>query len=259
MAHPAIKLIQQSGRPIGHPFIELPTVESTNNYAMAKVHAGLASHGTIFFAHEQTRGKGQRGKTWVSAPGENIIISLVLEPIPLRPEQQFGLSISIALACYDLLIQYIPEELSIKWPNDLYWRDRKAGGILIESICKGKEWLYAIVGIGINVNQSHFPDIRQAVSLKQLTGNNYSSVGLAKELCQCINDRYDRLIQEGLQNILQEYNQHLFQRGQKVQLKWREQLLETTIIEVTEQGQLITQDLETRTFDLGEIEWVIGT
>ncbi|HXL72345.1 MAG TPA: biotin--[acetyl-CoA-carboxylase] ligase, partial [bacterium] len=143
---------------IGHAFIELGSVDSTNNYAMARAAAGLADHGTLYFAHEQWAGKGSRGRTWTSKPGENIILSAVLEPVALVSSQAFALSACVALACHDLFSQYAGAEATrIKWPNDLYWGDRKAGGILIENNFRGDRWAFAIAGIGININQTEFP------------------------------------------------------------------------------------------------------
>jgi BirA family transcriptional regulator, biotin operon repressor / biotin---[acetyl-CoA-carboxylase] ligase len=257
LAHPAIKLIQQTGEPIGHPFIELPSVDSTNNYAMGKVHAGLASHGMVILALEQTRGKGQRGKTWNSASGKNITLSAILKPASMRPHQQFSLSMAIALACHDFLSKYLTDALFIKWPNDLYWRDRKAGGILIESICKGKDWLYAVVGIGININQESFPkSLSKAVSLKQATGKEFLLPELARELCQCIDRRYHELVSVGGEAILGAYNRLLYKRGEWVALRKSSDLFHTKILGVSAEGQLLTQDSEDRVFDFGEVEWL---
>src|ERR1700759_5692812 len=87
--------------PIGHAFIELESVDSTNNYAMARATAGAISHGTLVFANDQWAGKGQRGRTWTSQPGENIILSAVIEPVALPSTAGFPLSVAIALACHD--------------------------------------------------------------------------------------------------------------------------------------------------------------
>jgi BirA family transcriptional regulator, biotin operon repressor / biotin---[acetyl-CoA-carboxylase] ligase len=86
---------------IGDLFIELPVVDSTNIYAMQQVHARLAKHGTAYFALTQTMGKGQRGKAWNSREGENILLSVVFEPISLDPASAFRFNTAIALACYD--------------------------------------------------------------------------------------------------------------------------------------------------------------
>ena len=120
--------------PIGQPFIIIPKVDSSNNYAMAQAQSGGAEHGTVYFACEQSAGKGQRGKTWISRPNENVIISAIIQPDSLLLDHQFQLSVAMALACYDFFKTFASEEFTrIKWPNDLYWQDRKAGGILIES------------------------------------------------------------------------------------------------------------------------------
>jgi len=85
---------------IGDHFIEIPSVDSTNIYAMQEVHARMTKHGTAYFAHEQTRGKGQRGKTWSSQKDENIILSVVYEPFSLHPTSAFLLSPSLSLSLY---------------------------------------------------------------------------------------------------------------------------------------------------------------
>ncbi|WP_315818363.1 biotin--[acetyl-CoA-carboxylase] ligase [Paraflavitalea speifideaquila] len=139
---------------IGQRLIILPVIDSTNNYAMAQATAGLASHGTVYFALQQTAGKGQRGKTWHTTPGENIMMSVVIQPQALITNQQFLLSAAIALGCYDFFKTYAGEETSIKWPNDIYWRDRKAAGILIESRVGNRQ---SIPLLGPNNPQSPSP------------------------------------------------------------------------------------------------------
>ena len=243
---------------IGRSFVELQSVDSTNNYAMAQAHAGMASHGMMFFAHEQWAGKGQRGKSWTSTPGENIILSTVLEPVNLGLIQQFALSATVALACHDLFSRHADtKDTTIKWPNDLYWRDRKAGGILIENSFKGDQWAFAVVGMGININQTRFPDTaRNPVSLKQITGRPFDAVELAHELGACLEVRYQQLIKGS--PLLEEYNQRLYRRNQSVRLKKDQAVFETVVKGVTPTGELITQDSMERRFGFGEVEWLIG-
>src|SRR6186713_2645315 len=138
---------------IGNPFTVLATVDSTNNYAMAQVHAGLAKHGAAWFAREQHSGRGQRSKLWVTQPGENIILSTVVEPF-LLIQQQFALSAAIALACHRFFSKFAGEETKIKWPNDLYWRDRKAGGILVENVIGSLDPIAIELGIGIEKSEA---------------------------------------------------------------------------------------------------------
>ncbi len=256
MSHPATTLQDKTTPEIGNVFTELLTVDSSNNYAMAKVHDGKAFHGNVFFAHEQTAGKGQRGKNWIANTSENIMMSIVLQPERLFINEQFLLSACIALACYDLLNIYLPEEIFIKWPNDLYVGDRKAGGILIENIISGETWKYAIVGIGININQTEFDEsLINPISLKRSTGKSFDVIDLAKELCAFIERRYNKLFVGKTDEMIAEYNLHLYKRNEVVRLKKENQIFETMIKEVTPQGKLVTFDEEERSFGFGEVEW----
>ena len=244
--------------PIGHSFIELESVDSTNNYAMAQASAGAAPHGTLIFAHDQWAGKGQRGRTWTSKPGENIILSAVLEPVAMPFSAAFGLSMAVALACHDLFSLYTdPGSTTIKWPNDLYWNDRKAGGILIENHFKGDKWLYAIAGMGININQVEFPPTaRNPVSLRQITGKSFESLQLARELGAFLDGRYSEW-ETGSGDHLQQYNRRLFGRNRDVRLKKDNAVFTTHILGVSGQGTLLTRDTLERQFTFGEIEWII--
>jgi BirA family biotin operon repressor/biotin-[acetyl-CoA-carboxylase] ligase len=258
---------------IGHAFIELGSVDSTNNYAMACAAAGTASHGTLYFAHDQWAGKGQRGRTWTSKPGENIILSAVLEPVALVSSQAFALSASVALACHDLFSRYAGSETTrIKWPNDLYWGDRKAGGILIENSFRGDRWAFAVAGIGININQTEFSGTaRNPVSLRQITGQSYDVVQLARELGSCLDFRYRELAggnsaggnsagevsAGGISGLLAEYNTRLYRLGQEVRLRKDNAVFDTVITGVSPQGYLLTKDVLEREFSFGEVEWVI--
>jgi BirA family transcriptional regulator, biotin operon repressor / biotin---[acetyl-CoA-carboxylase] ligase len=246
---------------IGQPFILLTTVDSTNNYAMAQAHAGMATPGTAYFALEQTAGKGQRGKSWNSQPGQNIIMSLNLSPGKALIDKFFMLSASVSLACYDFYKSVAGEESSIKWPNDLYWRDRKAGGILIENIVgqPDKTWKCSIAGIGINVNQTEFGDFNQrAVSIRQITGKEEEVTQLGRQLCLCVQKRLNAFYSGLFAEILSDYNKALFMRGQKVRLKQGPIVFETTIKKVDMQGQLLVFDTMERSFGSGEIEWIFS-
>ena len=111
---------------------------------MGLVHAGMAQHGVAVFTHEQTKGKGQRHKQWTATANENIILSIIIEP-GLSIDRQFLLSMYTAVAVQNFFAHYAGNDTKIKWPNDLYWRDRKAGGILIDNIVTGFNWKYAII------------------------------------------------------------------------------------------------------------------
>ncbi len=214
--------------PLGTSFIELASVDSTNNYAFKELHAGLARHGTAYFAREQVAGKGQRGKTWSSAKDSSLILSVIVDPGPLTLNQQFQFSACVAVAVCEFFSGYAGEPTRIKWPNDLYWHDRKAGGILIENIIGGQgletgmptRWLWSVPGIGININQTSFPEtLPNPVSLKQITGRDFSPVQLAKELCLILDKKFNQLISTGFEAIYAGYLAFLHKKNELVKLK----------------------------------------
>jgi len=219
----------------------------------------MTKHGTAYFAREQTAGKGQRSKTWNSAPGQNIVLSLVIIPEGLGPHQTFLLSAAVALATYEFFAVYAGDETKIKWPNDIYWRDRKAGGILIENGIRGADWGYSIVGIGININQTKFPeDVINGVSLKQITARNFDSEALARELCSFISRWYELLVKGETGELLKMYHERLYKLGDTVKLKSQNRLFEATILGVTDEGKLRVQagDMEIN-FSVGELEFIV--
>lgn len=267
--------LPSAGNPIGKPFIELQSIDSTNKYAMGIIHGdhlpdgqGEAQHGTVIFAHEQTAGKGQRGKSWASEKGANIALSILLNPYPLSVQDQFQLSVFVAASVHEFFLKYAGDETKIKWPNDIYWRDRKAGGILIENVIggmkseigfrKSKVWKWAVIGIGININQTTFPaDVPNPVSLKQITGKNFGPFELAKELCSVFEKNHQLLMLDKFEELFIYYQTHLYKKDEPVKLKKDIRVFETTIKGVSSSGQLITQHLIEERFEFGEVEWVI--
>ncbi len=234
-------------------FVILDSVESTNNYAMQQLNGGKAAHGQAWFAKEQWGGKGQRGKSWVSAPNENIILSIALKPHHSFRAKPFLLSAFIANICRAFLEKETAHSIKIKWPNDLYFGDRKAGGILIENSYKNKDWQWAVIGIGINVNETEFAkDISNAISLGMITTQKYDPILLAKKLHQkIINDLEENLLDA--QKIMETFNDYLYKKNEIVTLKKDTILFETKIIAVNDYGQLVTENKMEERFDIGEV------
>lgn len=264
--------------PLGLPFVELQSVDSTNNYARQQIHAGLAQHGMLVFAHEQLAGKGQRGRNWTSEKDRNIMLSLVLKEPPLQLSEQFQLIASISVAVQEFYSKYGGSETRIKWPNDVYWQDRKAGGVLIENVIgegiggavpiaigSGARkssavqiWKWAIVGIGININQVSFPpELKNPVSLKQITGKNFDPVELSKELVHTIQKWYDELQQNGFGKILDLYNEQLYKKNETVRLKKGNVIFNGRIDAISESGKLSVTHSIQEEFEFGQIEWLV--
>jgi BirA family biotin operon repressor/biotin-[acetyl-CoA-carboxylase] ligase len=234
--------------------IELDSVDSTNNYAMARIHAGMASDGQVCLARHQWAGKGQRGKSWKDEPGQNLMMSLVSEPAPLDISKLFLFSASVALGIVDLVRGFHGESWSVKWPNDIYWNDRKAAGILIENVVLGKNWLFAVTGVGINLNQENFTaDLPHAVSLKQITSASYEPILVARELVPAIQHRIDTLKTDPEQ-ILTDYNCYLYKKYQPIALRKKSELIICTLQGVDAGGMLLTSQ---GPFAWTDVEWMI--
>lgn len=248
---------------IGFPFVELQSVDSTNNYARNLLHEGLAQHGMALFTHEQLAGKGQRGRIWSSDKGSNVILSLIVNPQSLLLSQQFQLSVCVAVSVHELFMKFAGVDTKIKWPNDLYWQDRKAGGILIESVVGSREsgsssWDWSIIGVGININQTAFPTyLSNPVSLKQITGENFDAVVLAKELCIIMNQKFDELMNSGFENIYAQYLTHLYKINATVKLRKDNRVFEAVIKGVNRAGQLVAYHSIEEEFNFGDVEWVV--
>jgi BirA family biotin operon repressor/biotin-[acetyl-CoA-carboxylase] ligase len=223
---------------------------------MQQIKAGFVQHGTTWFAHAQTAGRGQRGKEWLTATGENIIISIAVATKQLVLSQQFAFSAAIALGCHDFFSHYaLADDTRIKWPNDIYWRDRKAAGILIENVIQGEDWHWAVVGIGMNVNQTKFADGIHAVSLKQITGKTYEVPVLAKALCVAIEKRWQILLAG--QEVLADYNRVLYKRQEIVKLKKDNIVFEACIEQVTAIGSLRVSGALYDELAFGTVQWLI--
>jgi BirA family biotin operon repressor/biotin-[acetyl-CoA-carboxylase] ligase len=146
--------------------------------------------------------------------------------------------------------------IHIKWPNDIYAGDQKVGGILIESVTRGKEWNYAVIGFGINVNQRIFDEaLPNPVSLKQITGKNYDIKRLAED---CLNILLKDLQQRTCPEILSLYTKHLYKLNQTVSLHTPSGILSDTLKGVTEDGLLMIGEQTLQVFEPGDVQWILS-
>ncbi|MCP9612746.1 biotin--[acetyl-CoA-carboxylase] ligase [Coprobacter tertius] len=190
--------------------IRLPETDSTNNYLRKLCNNETPEEGTVVWAEYQNAGKGQRGNSWESEAGENITFSLLLFPEQIPAHHQFVLSQIISLGIIDILKRF-DTNFSIKWPNDIYWKDRKIAGILIENDLTGNMISQSITGIGINVNQKRFKsDAPNPVSLFQITGERYDREGLLADILDAIAQRYFSYSDSERITLNQEYLSSLY-------------------------------------------------
>ena len=155
---------------INVPTERVKTLASTNDYLSELCKQGKAEEFYTVIAEDQTDGKGQRGNSWESEPGKNLTFSIVLYPTAIEANKQFHLSMLASIAIIDTLTDYT-DGFSIKWPNDIYWHDKKICGILIENELEGQYLSQSIIGIGLNINQTEFlSSAPNPVSLYQIIG-----------------------------------------------------------------------------------------
>ena len=203
---------------LGEPLIELTTIPSTNIYAMDQVHQGLAISGSCYTADFQTAGKGQHGRVWESEKGQNLLSSYVLELKQLKtgkiwtPADQIGFSAAIALGARAFFASLAGAETKIKKPNDIYYRDRKAGGILIENLVRGKDWTWTIIGIGMNINQGSFSSAAvnqiaaNPISLQEITNQIWDLKKMQKHLSEALTVSIQNWLMQGDEKTIEALN-----------------------------------------------------
>jgi BirA family biotin operon repressor/biotin-[acetyl-CoA-carboxylase] ligase len=246
---------------IGKVAIHLSSVNSTNLFAHELISKTNPSEGTVIRADEQYAGRGQFGSSWSAKPGENITISILLNPRFLLAGEQFLLSQTIALALCDFIGQFdLPEKVSIKWPNDIYVGKNKIAGVLIENILKGVHLNQSIIGIGINVNQDIFdPSIPNPTSLFLQTQNKYEIDHLLFQLYESVERHYLRLKSNDFGRIRESYFERLFQAGlwKDYYIKSENKIINARITGVDKTGKLeLDCQGEIKSFDLKEIGYI---
>jgi BirA family biotin operon repressor/biotin-[acetyl-CoA-carboxylase] ligase len=194
---------------VGKKMVFLPKCHSTNDIAAELLNKGLIGSGTIVITDHQTAGRGQRGNKWEAAPGLNLTFSVVLEPNFLKIEQNFYLNIVASLAITDALMNY-DNNFLVKWPNDIYYGNQKAGGILIENSIQTEKILTTVIGIGMNVNQAHFEESEDAISLFQIFGRTFNLNDLMNRIIHCMDRRWKSLYRKQLSKLKQDYLHRMY-------------------------------------------------
>jgi BirA family biotin operon repressor/biotin-[acetyl-CoA-carboxylase] ligase len=219
------------------PIIHLRETDSTNNYAANLQKQSKQPEGTVILADLQTAGKGQRGTTWESHRGENLLCSLVLYPDWISPELSFTLNKCLALATAESISEWSGLQASIKWPNDIVLRGKKVAGMLVELSWSGERIQQAIAGIGVNLNQRTF-SVSHAGSVSALSGRYTAPQEAAAILRSHIFDWYGRLRDGQWRGIDQAYRQSLYRLGVASRFIYREQEIMAMITGVDVSGRL---------------------
>lgn len=185
----------------------LDSVDSTNSEALRRL-PELPS-GTVIAAREQTAGRGQRGNTWFTEPGKNLTFSIVLKGLGLAAADAHRLNYLASLAVAEFLEGYRVSP-SIKWPNDIYLGRKKICGILVENPLSGDVVSASVIGIGININQTEFPQLANATSLRCCAGKEYD----LEECLRVFMEVFNRLLSTlREQSLVDKYSASLFLKG----------------------------------------------
>jgi len=238
--------------------IKIQEVDSTNNYARGLIQSKTAVEGTAVLAYSQNSGRGQGKSSWESEPGKNLTASFILQPQFLKPDKQFYISMVSALSAFDFLGKYLTE-VKIKWPNDLYWKNRKAGGILIENFFLGNLFEFSIAGFGININQDHFfSNAPNPVSVKQITGFEYNLGESFKVLSDSLQKWYSELERGHFALIRDAYLANLFRKDIRGRYRVKGEIIDGKITGVEETGRLIIKEETGRVhfFEMKEVEFI---
>ncbi len=217
-------------------------LESTNNYCKL-LDLNAVEEFTVVCAHSQISGIGQQGNRWESEPHKNLTFSIILKPTFLAAADQYQLTMTLSLAISDLLYSELGrDDITIKWPNDIYVGNKKICGTLVTCQLRQGYLANAICGVGLNVNQIHFPTwLPNPVSMMQIDGQQRDLVSLLERLIQTIEQRYRSLQQGDSQTIRQTYLERLYKMGIPANYAYQGTTIEATITGVDHYGHLILQ------------------
>ena len=222
--------------------IKLDAIDSTNTFLK-----GISSHGTledytVVTAKAQTNGRGQMGTVWNSETSKNLTFSVYKTHIDLPLEQQFYISMVVALALVKTLKIFGVNKLQVKWPNDILSENKKICGVLIENVIKQTQLSSSIMGVGLNVNQTNFEGLPKASSLKQLTGNVFNLDEILHQFLKDLEVYFNLLEAKAFERLKSEYEMVLFRKNKPSTFKNAEGNLFSGFIKgVSKSGNLVIE------------------
>ena len=248
-----------SGLFVGQNLVTIKEVDSTNSFLKTLLsNSKPVPEGTVIMAESQYAGRGQQQNKWHSEPGKNLTFSILLTPSFLPVSQQFDLTRVVSLGVYEALHPILGDELKIKWPNDIYFADRKLGGILIETHLQGTRIKDAIIGIGLNINQEHFEaGAGNAISVKQILHKDYDLRTLLSEICGNIEAYYLKLKAGKHLLVRNTYLTRLYWLNQQRAFRSNGVVFNGTIVNVKDEGLLVVDNNSgLQEFSLKQIEFL---
>ena len=241
---------------MGNTFYTKQT-HSTNVLLWEMIREKSLPEGFVVQTDFQTAGKGQVGNSWESEAGRNLLFSMVLYPQRVTVDNQFLLSQLVSLGIKEALDEYT-DGITVKWPNDIYWNDKKLVGILIENSLQGTKIKSSVIGIGLNVNQKVFvSNAPNPVSLLQITGRRQNRKLLLTKIRQNIQKLYTEL---SVTKIRAEYAEALYRKDGFYAYRANDETFQAKIISVHPDGQLEleTEAGERKGFYFKEVSFVLS-
>lgn len=195
-----------------YPWLEIIHLEETDSTSNQIKHLPITRELTVVTTDYQTAGRGQKGNSWEAERGANLLFSILLSPRGVTASQQFILSQAISLAIAETLLEYYPD-FQIKWPNDIYWQEKKMGGILIENELRGKNIERCVVGIGLNINQQTFhSDAPNPISLAMITGTPQDRDAILMRILEIFHTKLQAIACGETHAIVESYHDMLFRK-----------------------------------------------
>lgn len=222
-------------------------IKSTNVWLYDKMAENTGVSDIVAVAAHQTAGRGMDKNRWESEAGKNLLFSIALRVNFLEAENQFKISQAVSVAIVETLSQVIDnKQLYIKWPNDIYYGDKKLAGILIQNTIEGRMMGISIIGIGLNVNQLHFSrDIPNPISLKLITGEEYELENMLNQLIINIKNAVESLrFIEKREEINSKYISKLYRYQQWAEYVYQNQVKTLIITGFDKYGRLLLHDKE---------------
>lgn len=193
--------------------IHISETESTNHYLQILAQSEKLADETVVLTDIQTAGRGQMGNAWESEPYKNLTFSILYYPKQLPANQPFVIAELAALCVKRTLDKYV-SNIKVKWPNDIYWNDKKICGILIENSLSEGLISQSVIGAGVNLNQEKFvSNATNPVSLRQITGKTYDRLEVLKVLQATFHEIRKLLELNGSACVHREYEESLYRLG----------------------------------------------
>jgi len=193
--------------------IKLNAIDSTNSYLKQLVRETKVLDETVVIAESQLKGRGQMGNKWQSETGQSLTFSMLKCFQNLKGDEQFMISMAVSLSIAEALDALNIPNTSIKWPNDILSDNKKIGGILIENVLEGSNIKYAIIGIGINVNESSFNNLPQASSLKLQSGITFNLEEVFHNTINKVLKKLQNISTKEFLSLKNRYENRLFRKG----------------------------------------------